>query len=526
MTHRSARPRPLRHPFTALLLGVCAASAAAQPASPAAPSHRFAEAQPLAGQYIVVFRNPVTNPTALAAQLAQQHGARLLHSYNSALKGFAAVLSPAAVRALRNNPNVDYIEQDSTVSLNIPLGAAPETPIDQLQISATWGLDRIDQRDRPLSSTYEYRYTGAAVHAFIVDTGIRPTHTDMAGRVSASGFTAISDGRGSNDCNGHGTHVAATVGGSTWGVAKGASLVPVRVLDCAGAGSTSGVIAGLDYVARDTRRPAVANLSLGGGASTAMDNAVANTVASGVTVVVAAGNNNKNACNYSPARAPSALTVGATTSADARASYSNFGSCLDLFAPGSAITSAWYTSDTATASLNGTSMAAPHVAGVAALALAADPTATPAAVTSFVLDNATLNKVTSSGSGSPNRLVYALAGGTPPQASVHTVRVSAITTNASKKRNAWIAYATASLRYAGGPLDGQPVPNATLSGSFNPGGAKTCTTTSQGSCTLASSALSLKSVAATSFSVTGAGGTGLAYDASQNSATQVVIARP
>ncbi|MDZ4100992.1 MAG: S8 family peptidase [Hydrogenophaga sp.] len=526
MPHPTARPHPLRSALAAMLLGASATGAAAQGTNPNAPSHRFTESRSVAGQYIVVFRNGVTNPTALAAQLAQQNNGRLLHTYSNALRGFAAVLSPAAVQALSNNPNVEYIEPDSTISLNTSANNAAEAPAEQRQNSATWGLDRIDQRDRPVSTTYEYRYTGAPVHAFIVDTGIRSTHVDMAGRVSSSGYTAINDGQGSNDCNGHGTHVAATVGGASWGVAKGVNLVPVRVLDCAGSGSTSGVIAGLDYIVRDTRRPAVANLSLGGGASTTMDNAVANTVASGVTVVVAAGNSNKDACNYSPARAPSAITVGATTSADARASYSNFGPCLDVFAPGSAITSAWHTSDTATASLNGTSMAAPHVAGVVALALAADPLATPSGIAPFVLDNASLNKVSSAGSNSPNRLVYSLASGTPPQATVQTTRVVSISGRATKNRTAWLAYATVTLHYAGGTLAGQPVPNATVSGSFNPGGAKTCTTSTLGSCTLISSSLSYKSVVSTTFTVTGVSGTDLVYDATQNSAVQTVIARP
>ncbi len=519
-------PNALRSSLMALMLSATTASSFAQGTSPMGPSHRFSDPQPVAGQYIVVFNDPVSNPRALSAQLAQQNGGRLLHSYSSALKGFAAVLSPAAVQALRNNPNVDYIEQDSTVGLNTTTDDTPEAAVVQLQNSASWGLDRIDQRDRPLSSTYEYRYTGTQVHAFILDTGIRTTHTELATRVSSNGFTAINDGQGSNDCNGHGTHVAATVGGVTWGVAKGVRLIPVRVLGCDGSGTTSGVIAGLDYVSRDTRRPAVANLSLGGGASIAMDNAVSNTVNNGVTVVVAAGNSNKDACNFSPARVPSALTVGATTSGDARASYSNYGSCLDVFAPGSAITSAWHTSDTATATLNGTSMAAPHVAGVAALALAADPQATPSALALFVVDNASLNKISSAGNGSPNRLVYALASGPPPKAPVHTVRVSSISSDVSKNRTAWFAYATVSLRYTGGTFDGQPVPNATMSGSFNPGGAKTCTTSAQGVCTLASTSLSYKSVVSTTFTVTGVSGTDLVYDASQNGATQILIARP
>lgn len=281
------------------------------------------------------------------------------------------------------------------------------------QNSATWGLDRIDQVDRPLSSQYLYQYQGAGVYAFVLDTGILATHQDFGGRVQpGTGF--ISDGNGSSDCNGHGTHVAGTIGGSQWGVAKGVTLVPVRVLDCAGSGSWSGVIAGLDWVASQTAmRPAVANLSLGGAKSSSVNAAVAAAVGKGVTMVVAAGNSNADACNTSPASEPSAITVGATTSADARASYSNFGSCLDLFAPGSSITSAWYTGTAATQTISGTSMASPHVAGVAALALAANPASTPDMVTRFLTDNASLNKVGAAGTGSPNRLVFSLAAGAP-----------------------------------------------------------------------------------------------------------------
>jgi len=234
-----------------------------------------------------------------------------------------------------------------------------------------------------------------------------------------SGYSAVNDGRGTDDCNGHGTHVAGTVGGSTYGVAKGVTIVPVRVLDCQGSGTNSGVIAGVDWVTANRSGPSVANMSLGGGASTALDDAVNRSISAGVTYVVAAGNDNQNACNSSPARVPNAVTVGATTSSDARASFSNYGSCLDVFAPGSSITSAWHTSNTATNTISGTSMASPHVAGVAALYLQGSTGASPATVTNAITSTATTGVLTGIGSGSPNRLVYSPltgsggGGGTP-----------------------------------------------------------------------------------------------------------------
>jgi subtilisin family serine protease len=340
-------------------------------------------------------------PDVAAVGLAQRFGGSVAYVYEHALNGAAIDVPATAVAGLARAPGVTFAELDGAVT----------TTSTVTQSSPTWGLNRIDQRDLPLDSVYEYVGTGSGVRAYIVDTGIRASHTDVEGRVVA-GATAISDGRGTDDCNGHGTHVAGTVGGTVYGVAKAVTLVPVRVLDCQGSGSWSGVIAGLDWIAGQEPKEAgaaVANMSLGGGANSSVDAAVQRVIDKGVTVVVAAGNSNRNACNYSPARAPNAVTVGATTSTDARASYSNFGSCLDLFAPGSSITSAWHTGDTVTNTISGTSMAAPHVAGVAALLLA-DSDLTAARAEQLLIGESTPDKVTSAGSGSPNRLLYARVG--------------------------------------------------------------------------------------------------------------------
>ncbi|UUZ75214.1 S8 family peptidase [Polaromonas sp. P1(28)-13] len=446
------------------------------------------------------------------------------HTYSSALKGFAASLPDAALQGIRNNPNVDYIEQDQTVSLS-----ATET-----QTGATWGLDRIDQHALGLNGSYQYNYTGAvgvepsspAVNAFIIDTGIRATHSDFNGRVNVgAGFTTINDSNDTNDCNGHGTHVAGTVGGTTWGVAKGVTLIPVRVLDCSGSGTWSGVISGIEWVANSTLRPAVANMSLGGGASQAVDTAVANAVAGtsskpGVTVVVAAGNSSADACKSSPARAPSAITVGATTSSDKRAFYSNYGKCLDLFAPGSGITSASISSNDASTIKSGTSMASPHVAGVAALALAAKPAALPGDVASFLTTNATPNKLGSIGRGSPNLLVYSLGTWTST-----SVAVSSMTDSTLSGRNGWNASATVTVRKRNSDWSiGDPAAGATVTGSFSPGSSVSCVTDPSGSCTLTSSII--RSTDSAKVTVTGVSGPLMTYDASQNAVTEIVIAKP
>lgn len=391
------------------LLAACADERPTPAAPEATVSFRPARdegAEPIPGRWIVTLREDDGSVQSargrgaealrgVAERISARHAGRVRHVYSAVLTGFATEMSEAEARAMARDPEVALVEQDQVVRK----WQATQSP------TPSWGLARIDQRARPVGSSFTYRATGAGVRAYILDTGIRPGHVDFGGRVSG-GFTSIADGRGTDDCDGHGTHVAGTVGGAAYGVAKAVTLVPVRVLDCNGSGSWSGVIAGIDWVASNHVKPAVANMSLGGGASTSVDNAVANAIARGVIVVVAAGNSNRDACGFSPARTAAAITVGSTTTSDARSSFSNFGRCLDLFAPGSSIVSTWFTSNTATATLSGTSMASPHVAGVAAQYLQSNPGASPATVRNALVANATTGVVTSAGRNSPNRLLY------------------------------------------------------------------------------------------------------------------------
>lgn len=362
--------------------------------------------RPAPGSYIVVLKPDAARMphvesddarpalADVAADLARQHAGRVQHMYEHALRGFSVRMSAARAQATARDARVEFVEEDGMVQ-----AAAVQTP-------ATWGLDRIDQHALPLDNAFSYDFTGSSVHVYVVDTGIRASHTEFEGRIGG-GMDAIDGDGDPSDCHGHGTHVAATVGGRTYGVAKGVTLHGVRVLDCTGSGWNSTVIAGVDWVTANHIKPAVANMSLGGDASSALDAAVSRSISAGVIYAVAATNTAGDACNYSPARVPSALTVAASDRTDVRASFSAYGTCVDLFAPGVNIPSAWIGSDSDIRAASGTSMASPHVAGVAALVLDENPSWSPGQVAQMILNSTTPNLIGSSGPGTPNRLLFA-----------------------------------------------------------------------------------------------------------------------
>ncbi|GIJ80555.1 Peptidase inhibitor I9 [Micromonospora phaseoli] len=392
-------PSATRAPLAALLTAAVVTALAAAPAAaaPAAGEIRYAGAPTaLAGSYLVVLRDDATTGSrATADRLARRYAGHVDRVFSAALRGFEVRLTERAARRLAADPAVAHVEQNRTVALTVP-GVQLNPP--------SWGLDRIDQRYLPLDRRYAYPNTAPNVNAYVIDTGVRGTHGDFGGRVGAG--VDLVDGLPADDCNGHGTHVAGTVGGTLHGVAKRVRVHPVRVLNCSGSGSIAQVIAGVDWVRANAVRPAVALMAIGGGASTALDAAVTNSINSGVSYVVTAGSSNGNACSGSPARVPAALTVAGTTSTDARMPSGNYGSCLDLYAPGANITSTWHSTDTATVVLSGGSMAAAHVAGCVALALQANPTWTPAQVGAYLTGRATVGVVGSVPSATPNRLLY------------------------------------------------------------------------------------------------------------------------
>ncbi|MGC5018759.1 S8 family peptidase [Micromonospora sp. DT47] len=462
-------------PHRSVLVGVAVlamvgTAAPAMAAEPVGSIRAAGGATAVADSYIVVLKDSAVSRSRVgdtAHRLVARHSGAVARTYSAALRGFEVRANAQAAARIAADPAVAYVEQNHTVSIS---GTQTNPP--------SWGLDRVDQRNLPLDSSYTYPNTAGNVHAYIIDTGIRTTHSDFGGRATWGTNTVDTN---NTDCHGHGTHVAGTVGGSSYGLAKGVQLVAVKVLNCQGSGTNAGVISGVDWVTQNAVKPAVANMSLGGGAASTVDTAVRNSINSGVTYGLAAGNDSgANACNTSPARTAEGITVGSTTNTDARSSFSNIGTCLDIFAPGSSITSAWRSSDTATNTISGTSMATPHVVGAAALVASANPSWTAQQVRDYLVTNATSNVVTNPGTGSPNKLLYVVNDSTPPPTNDFSVSVSPTSgsTAPGGSVTATVATATTNGSAQSVSLSASGLPSGATA-SFNP-----ATVTSGGSSTL------------------------------------------
>ncbi|MEH1012573.1 S8 family serine peptidase [Micromonospora sp. CPCC 206060] len=488
----------MRLPYRSILVGVAVLgmAVAATPASAAEPTGTIRSAggaTAVADSYIVVFKDSAVSSArvgATAQDLVTRHGGTVARTYSAALRGFEIKANAKAAARIAASPDVAWVSQNHTVSIT---GTQSPTP--------SWGLDRSDQRALPLNNSYTYPNTASNVTAYIIDTGIRTSHSDFGGRATWGTNTVDTN---NTDCNGHGTHVAGTVGGNAYGIAKGARLVAVKVLNCQGSGTFAGVISGIDWVTANAQKPAVANMSLGGGADASVDTAVRNSINSGVTYGLAAGNDSGgNACNTSPARTAEGITVGSTTNTDARSSFSNIGTCLDIFAPGSSITSAWNTNDTATNTISGTSMATPHVVGAAALVASANPSWTPQQIRDYLVNNATSNVVTNPGTGSPNKLLFVVNDDNPP-ANDFSVAVSPTSgsTAPGGSVTATVATATTNGSAQSVSLSASGLPSGATA-SFNP-----ATVTSGGSSALTISTSASTPAGTYSVTVTGTGTSG------------------
>jgi subtilisin family serine protease len=382
---------------------VSTAGAAEQDAA-AGKFHALSGGTAVPNSFIVVLKDQKPGSFAASGQsLASEHQAKITHRYTSVVQGFAATMSENEARELAADSRVAFVEPNGVVKATEEQADPPN-----------WGLDRSDQQKLPLDKKYTYASKAESVNAYIIDTGINIKHADFGGRASV-GTDTTGDGRNGDDCDGHGTHVASTVGGEAHGIAKGVKLFAVRVLGCGGSGSNASVIGGVDWVTQNAKKPAVANMSLGGTPSQALDAAVQKSIAAGITYALAAGNDDEDACGSSPARTKEAITVGATSIDDNRAGFSNFGSCVDIFAPGDGITAAWIGGTSTTKTISGTSMASPHVAGAAALFLAGNAEATPAQVQDGLVGCASSDVVQDPGTDSPNKLLLATCGGGDPE---------------------------------------------------------------------------------------------------------------